>query len=129
MTLKFDDYTIDPTEKEFSLRTKTEEIHYRDLTNFIQIHVLGFCGCGQDVLYYVLWGLRLISWPDGMTYETLSALREDHFGSSQAEYFFWFWCHKEELTEHGGCVPGWLDSDGEKLLSLLELWEQENNGK
>jgi len=34
-------------------------------------------------------------------------------------YFMWYWFDKEELTEHGGSVPGWLTKKGLGMLNKL----------
>ena len=84
----------------------------------IHVGLLGFCGCydPESNLEYVLAQLEAIEeyrwkvWPGK---DSLPA----------ATYFFWYWCEKEDLTEHGGTVPGWLTGKGEELLGLLREWK------
>lgn len=114
-----------------------EDRIYDDLTDLLMSKVLGFCNCGRpaDALGFILGGLRLINekyggesrkgWNDW--YEAYRARCAEHFKSGEAEYFFYAWADKEGLTEHGGSVPGWLNSTGEKLLALLEQWEKEED--
>ena len=109
---------------------------YSDAESFLMISIMGFCGCGRPsvLLKYVADGLRLIddlmSGPD-MYHDKPGwvAFYREHvercrllFGTEQAEYLFYYWADKEGLTEHGGSVPGWLDTKGANTLSLLEDW-------
>ncbi len=108
-----------------------------DVTSFVQGEILGFCCCGspEENISLILEGLRIIDdkYPDGLSAEEYKEWwkeREkdvlENFGSDVSAYFFYYWADKEELTEHGGSVPGWLTSKGEKLLSLLSEWEELN---
>lgn len=85
--------------------------------------VLDFCGCGspEAALEWVARGLDLIQGlrecgEDGRgwnaAYEAWEKRKREHFGSEGAEYFFWYWCDTNDLTEHGGSVPGWLSGRG-----------------
>ena len=94
--------------------------------DLLQVGILGFCCCGRpfESLSYIRMGLELIDekevgyfhvWWDGHKKRLV-----DHFKTDAAMYFFYYWCDKEELTEHGGSVPGWLTEKGASLLSLLQ---------
>jgi len=49
------------------------------------------------------------------------------FGNEKAMFFFYYWCDVLKLTEHGGCIPGWLSEKGKNTLSDLEdLFGEEN---
>lgn len=124
---------VETVKAEFS-----DTVTYDSLGDFIQSAVLGFCNCGMpdDSLSFILGGLRLLNEKCGDSDDRknwnnwYSAHRErctEHFKTGEAEYFFYYWADKEGLTEHGGSVPGWLDSSGEKLLELLELWDKEED--
>jgi hypothetical protein len=106
------------------------------LEDYIHGTILGYCACGSpgSNLDYILHGLRLINekppkdfseniWQEW--YPKHEERLKAHFTKNGSEYFFYYWCDKEGLTEHGGSVPGWLDSDGERLLAILELWDKE----
>lgn len=104
-------------------------------TDVLQMGVLGFCGCGnpETSLLYIMQGLELItavSPEDPVAWEIWrKAHREvltSFFGTVGAEYFFFYWCDKEGLTEHGSGMPGWLTADGKKLLNLLQEWKEAN---
>ncbi len=97
----------------------------------MQESVLGFCACGMpdENLAYVRDGLAHIA-EDGPNPQGDSAaweawLREHRergaqlFGNERAERFFYYWADKEELSEHGGCVPGWLTEKGLAMLADL----------
>ena len=104
-----------------------------DATSLLQSQ-LGFCVCGapEDSLRYILRGLELIEEgsrdvaEDRAAHEAwLSAhfdRRMEHFGTYGAEYFFYYWCDKADLSNHGGSVPGWLTDEGKNLLALLREW-------
>ena len=101
--------------------------HHEDAESLIQTGILGLCGCGtpDDNLKYVLGGLRLIKeLRECSDWNTWNEKCIKHFGSSESAYFFWYWCAKEELSEHGSSVPGWLDEKGESLLAILDEWEK-----
>jgi hypothetical protein len=95
----------------------------------VRSEVLEFCGCGNGgSLEWIRDGLALIDeksptptsreiWQNW--YADYRKRCDEHFKDPEIEYFFYYWCDKEKLTEHGGSVPGWLDSDGKKLLALL----------
>jgi len=89
---------------------------------------LGFCCCGnpEDNLKYVRNGLHHINEmhnmdDDKMSFEEWTEKGLEIFGSRKAEYFFYYWADKEGLTEHGGSVPGWLDTKGHELLENLNI--------
>lgn len=111
-----------------------EPCSYSDLTSFIMSGFFNFCGCGcpEDSLKFIKDGLahiqnrtKKIQENHGekfkLTWDELQKEQTFIFGSSGAAYFFYYWCDKEELTEHGGSVPGWLTTKGEVVLNLLTL--------
>jgi hypothetical protein len=107
--------------------------YYEDAFGLLQCGILGFCGCGagEENLLYVLRGLELIDekgpasheewriWWDGH-----NARVKEHFKTSEAQYFFFYWCDKEDFTEHGGSVPGWLTDKGHNVLAMLREWRE-----
>lgn len=106
---------------------------HEDAESLLQTGILGFCGCGrgEDSLLYVLRGLELIDekGPDARDkwdawYAGHRARMDEHFKTSGAKYFFFYWCDKEGLTEHDGSVPGWLDDKGLNLLAMLREWRE-----
>jgi hypothetical protein len=105
----------------------------------IQCEILDFCMCGQPetVFNYLLIILRSFKKIDdtpleeewGKTppgWEKALAERDKLFNSKGEQYFVYYWLTKEDFTEHGGSVPGWLTGKGENLLELLEKWKIEN---
>lgn len=109
-----------------------DECYYEsdDYEGLIQVGLLGFCGCGDPDgnLLYVLRGLQLLHeryTTENVTLEssTDNMLRQHlHHGNEQSTRFFHYWLDKEELTEHGSVLPGWLTPKGEELLGLLQEW-------
>jgi len=100
--------------------------HWDNAEDLIQCHILGFCGCGQpeENLIYVMEGLAHIgkNYDEGSVFEDWWQDGIKLFGNKRAMYFFFYWADKEELTEHGGSVPGWLTMKGKELLSdLVEI--------
>jgi hypothetical protein len=117
-----------------------EECYYENSEDLLHTGFLGFCGCGNpaDSLNYILGGLQLIAeeQPDGVGwidwFHDRNTRSLKYFGSEQARLFFYYWADKEKLTEHGGCVPGWLTAKGEELLALIAEWkvtESENDAQ
>lgn len=105
---------------------------------YIFSDVLGWCACGQPepTLNYIRIGLQLIHnlkhkvWSDEVDYD-YDQWRKDlteHFKTTEAEYFFFYWCDKERLTGHGGSVPGWLEPKGEEILEKLNSLEIDKEG-
>lgn len=94
--------------------------------DLLQAGILGFCCCGRpfESLSYIRRGLELIDEREGHKKRLA-----DHFQTDAAMYFFYYWCDKEELTEHGGSVPGWLTEKGSALLSLLRDFESAKNAE
>lgn len=109
---------------------------YQNADDLLQTGMFGFCGCGRpsENLLYVLGGLELIDEPSpNGTREQFNAWWTGyhervlkHFGSDEAAYFFYYWADKEELTEHGGGVPGWLGEKGRNILMMLREWKTAN---
>ncbi len=104
-----------------------DECHTETLCDFLQTSCLGFCGCRMPDtnLAYVKKGLQIINrdlknWPP---YDEWQKTVMAHFQSQVAADFFFYWTDKEELTEHGGSIPGWLTDKGKELLGLLEELE------
>ena len=103
--------------------------------------MFNWCGCGMPVLVleYVKAGLEHINEkrPDGYGHgpESLAkwetwydARRLKVFGSLAAAEFFYYWADAEGLTEHGVSVPGWLDTKGKQLITLIDEALSEEEG-
>lgn len=102
-----------------------EGLHYNNSEDAMMVGVLGFCGCGmpEATMVFIAEGLRLLHQrlnEPPTEYKEWDARVTSHFGSCGARYFFWFWCDKEGLTEHGGSVPGWLTGRGVTILAELD---------
>jgi len=117
------------------------ECFYEDAESFIQTKLFGFCGCGypDDNLIYVRDSMRLLrnfrfsehdekneSWEE--FYKRYRTAVDNHFKSSGAEYFMWYWLDEKGYTEHGGSFPGWLTVEGEELLDDLEETTKTEDG-
>lgn len=106
---------------------------YETATDLLQCGMLDFCGCGspEENLDFIRTGLELINEKrpenpnefDKWWHEKEERVLK-HFGNSQSAYFFYYWLDKEEYTEHGGSVPGWLTEKGLELLGLLNEEKQ-----
>jgi hypothetical protein len=84
---------------------------------------LGICGCGvpEEALRVYRDALRLVA----MTMQTKPTKRPREalfHGDSGLEFFVWYRLDDLGLTEHGGCVPGWLTDDGKALLDALNAF-------
>tara|TARA_R110000868_G_scaffold148418_4_gene370369 strand:+ start:41 stop:418 length:378 start_codon:yes stop_codon:yes gene_type:complete len=97
---------------------------YEYAEDLIHTGILGFCGCGckDKSLAYIRAGLAFIDagFRAEMPYEDFRALELATFKTDGAAYFFYYWADAEELTEHGGSVPGWLTGKGRDVLHLLD---------
>jgi len=111
-----------------------------ELIDIIHINFFGFCGCGcpeepiilvRDAMRYIK-KCKLLEWnkDSTYTYEDWNTEGDQLFHTQAIRYFMFYWLDKEEFTEHGGSVPGWLTDKGEDLLEILELLEftEQNNG-
>lgn len=84
------------------------------------------CGCPEYALDYIKKSMELLDW-DKERWPTWKAYYDDwrktvdeHFASSGAEYFMWYFLDSRGLTEHGGSVPGWLTADGRELIEDID---------
>jgi hypothetical protein len=100
-------------------------VFYGDLPeDFIQIYVLGFCGCGMPdmVIDLIRKALELIKERVNLDYEELRKKELELFKNDNIAYFVYYFLDSKGLTEHGSSVPGWLTNKGEELLEdLIEL--------
>lgn len=99
--------------------------------DFIQGHVLDFCLCGspEENLAFILRGLEHINegWPPDSEYADQIAWYRawfirgtEVFGNQLSRDFFFYWTSALGLTEHGGCIPGWLTPKGLDLINVLK---------
>ncbi len=111
-----------------------------DLESYLQCEVLKFCGCGDvaAALSYLLKILRAFKSMDDFQAGTPAGINmflvawadlDKIFNSDGERYFVYYFLDREEYTEHGGSVPGWITDKGKELLMWLERWEKEENGK
>lgn len=68
--------------------------------------------------------LRLFEYRENNTYDQWKGKVRELLPTGDVEYFMWYWLDKEEYTEHGGSVPGWLTDKGKQLLSDINAWEK-----
>lgn len=88
--------------------------------------ILGFCGCGdpEEAIKYVHKGLQLVNIKKDIHFTEWEKELNKVFTDLGSIYFMWYFLNNKELTEHGSCVPGWLTTKGEELLSdLNELYK------
>ena len=104
-----------------------DDIYYDNAEDFIQTKILGFCGCGdqeanlfyiRDVLQYID-RLKTHVHEDILTFQDWYAEGDELFKTEGARYFAYYFMDREELTEHGSSVPGWLTEKGYELLEDL----------
>ncbi len=99
-------------------------VFYESAEDFYQVEIFGFCGCGlpDENLEYIHDGLTHINdeRPEGAKHDEWYKKWVEEgdviFGNEFSRYFFFYWCDKQELTEHGGSVPGWLTDKGKRIL-------------
>ena len=118
-------------------RFKTETGEYVDergcpfdsATDFLRA-ACDFCGCGdpEAALAFVRDGLYLISLRSTTKYPEYKVLEKNIFGTTGIACFFYYWADCQKLTNHGSCVPDWLEKKGKELLEdLIELGLREGN--
>lgn len=95
-----------------------EGCHHEDKPSFFHGGFLDFCGCGDPAasdlfLLSVLESLENIE-------TRMSESVEAPFGGNEGfMYFVFYTLDKMGLTDHGGCVPGWLTEKGRDALEML----------
>ena len=112
-----------------------DSCHYEDAESLLHCGFLGFCGCGSPEanlkLFYNalnhLQKLREKVWygdNDDYTYEDWRKEGREMFGSQEMENLVWYVCDQKGLTEHGGSIPGWVDSLGYEFMEdVKELYD------
>jgi hypothetical protein len=118
--------------------TDDEGVNYDDAEQYLETRVLGFCPCGKGtILEYVLGSLELIDWKTiqhekNVPWDTYFKLWRSKcnffFGNEMAEDFMWHFLDREDYTDHGGSVPGWLNDKGFALRDAIRqvLEEQDD---
>jgi hypothetical protein len=89
---------------------------WQSKTDYIQIEILHFCGCGDpdEVMMYVAEFLIKISKEDFGDYEDMSYM------------FLSYWADNEGFIDHGTTVRcSWLTDKGKELLNDIN-WRLEN---
>jgi Na+-translocating ferredoxin:NAD+ oxidoreductase RnfC subunit len=115
-----------------------EDCNYESLTDIIQCGMLNLCGCGMpfDNIQYIRKGLEHLLWrsqnynlknDEQASWEQIKEKEKEVFGNEQSAYFFYYWASKEDYTEHGGSVPGWVSEKGKFLVELIKAAEVEGD--
>jgi len=113
---------------------------YDDPLDYIQIKLLGHCGCGrpQDSLLFLKKLLNhmniTIRREDYGSYEEYSKASDENmaildsyfYNDDGLKYTIFYMLDKYGITEHGGSVPGWLESKGDILLEELNKIDFDN---
>ena len=99
---------------------------------------LGFCGCGSPdaALGYLRDVLMYVDEPHHWSLDHRDEWKKNHvewrkrgdslFTTEGSKYLIYYVLDKEGLTEHGGCVPGWLSSKGREILEdAIEILSEE----
>ncbi len=108
-------------------------VSWKSAEDLLQGYFLGFCCCGipEQSIELAANALKLLNEEREPYHEfSLKASRLFH-GNEAVEWFVWYGLSKADLTEHGGCVPGWVSEKGKQFLHLydqyLEVKELEEN--
>lgn len=97
---------------------------YDNVAEFLYYEFLNMCGCGdpedcskwwRDALLTILfYGMTDLEW------DTREAFGQTVLGKHDgAKWAIYHMFENYELTEHGGCAPGWLTFVGETVLLAL----------
>lgn len=89
-----------------------EDCHYQSKADYLQIEILGFCGCGDpdDTMLYVK--------------EMLERLDNQNWGDYEDRpyMFFVYWANHKGFAEHGTTARcSWLTGKGSELLADINL--------
>lgn len=106
--------------------------YYDNLEDLLQIHVLGFCGCGlpTDNLKFI-YDLLILK-EEYKKDESNDSFTEYHKKLSNyimeniysVIWFMDYWLDNKSITTHGGNVSGgWIDDDN--FFDALKLWHDE----
>jgi len=116
---------LDPIPKQKPFWTR------RELYNFLNDRMC-LCGSPESVLAMLV---RLLRWIDepldtkepgwNERYAAHRASLEAWCPDTGVSDFLFYWLDHEDLTEHGGSVPGWLTKKGEGLLGALAREEND----
>ena len=92
------------------------DCHYESKAAYLQLEILGFCGCGNpnQVMEYVL--------------EMLLKLDRQEWGEygDLAYMFFVYWANDEGFAEHGTTARcSWLTDKGKELVKDIQAVIQE----
>ena len=89
-----------------------DDCFYEDEIEVLQTGAFSFCMCGDPEL-----NLRLIH--DGLRYIDNKIDTLGPFDTESVRNFFFYWCDKEGLSDHGVSIPGWLTDRGRLVLEAL----------
>jgi hypothetical protein len=104
--------------------------YYDTLEDFLQIYILGFCGCGhRSAVLKLIHDLVMLKkdWMSSERYDwtTYNDLLTKYLieNISSIRWFFDYFLDKKEITCHGGNVSGgWVDDN---FLEAIKLWHTE----
>ena len=108
---------------------------YDNLSDFITIGLLGFCGCGmpEEALKWLRDCLADIQHRTEVEWKQNPPIYQGRIHARMeplprgVEYLLWYWMDKLQLIEHGGGVGGsWLTERGEHLLARLQSIDLES---
>jgi hypothetical protein len=126
---------IDKYKQEDGWYKDEDGISYETAESFFQ-GMFNFCGCGcpdlslefiKDALQHVS-DLSLFVHSKKITWQEWNATGIRLFHTNGIEYFTYYFLDANELTEHGGSVPGWLTPKGQELLEdLTEYLKKEDD--
>lgn len=105
--------------------------HWGDLQGFLLGCVLNQCCCGSpsDVIRFIFDTIEHLGMPydDDKVHGAGNGPRWLNRKAAEAKYgdgplyFVWHNLEVLDLTEHGGCAPGWLTGEGDHFLELLRI--------
>lgn len=105
-------------------------LHYETLEDFLQISVLGFCGCGDPEavlkLFYDLLKLKekwKDRWDEENAWTNYNEEKNKYLfeNMEKVSWFFDYLLDKKEITTHGGNVSAsWIDDDN--FFDALKMW-------
>lgn len=113
----------------FTEKMEKDDCYWESLASYIQSGYFDFCGClaPEENLVYIMKGLQHISERLDKNIDSKKWMETGNelFGNENAKHFFYYWADKNNLTEHGFTLPGWLTPEGIQLLELLKHLQKE----
>ena len=102
-----------------------DDVFHEEEIDVVLGGMLGFCGCGMpdEAAAFLFKLLSMLDQRSAIDYKERFNIRDGLFSGEHKNgtaYLLYYFLDKEEITEHGGSVPGWLTEKGQMILDHLK---------